>query len=649
MTVKALESGVTFAIVTRGAQMLECGEVRPVEGASVEKTRGRVKVWTAPHDIGGSAKQERQRKIMKKMKERNVKIVCTIGPSCWDYETLFKVAEAGMNVARLNFSHGNYESHERSLENIRAVEQERQTPIAVLLDTKGPEIRTGDLEGHVKVKLEQDAEFTLFFDKRDGNANGVYVDYAPLADEVEIGQSIFIDDGAINLEVLSTSKDSILCRVIVGGELGEHKGVNVPGANLSVPTLTERDIEDLRWGAAHDVDFVAVSFVRTKGDIMDVRRVLEQEGAKAKVIAKMETRQSVENVDDILPVVDGVMVARGDLGVEVNTEDVPMIQKSIIEKCRQQGKPVIVATQMLDSMIRNPRPTRAEANDVANAVIDGADAVMLSGETAGGKYPVQAVDTMHRIIVRTEREADKWRRRPRNLPTICETADAVCHAARNVAKEVGAAAIVSLTSSGGTARMVSKFRPPCKIIAMTPSISTWRQLCLVWGVIPCICPMAPTLMQLTANAVAVLRRTQLASGGENVVFTSGVPVGEPGNTSMLSVVRVADILGRGLSLVHKRMTAEVRVAFTPEEAEAKASEDTILVIKKSTKDYAKALGIAGAVIAEEDGLSSRASVISLDRDIPCVVGVPCVTSKLKDGMVVTIDGVNGLIYTGKAV
>ena len=357
--------------------------------------------------------------------KRNVKIVCTIGPACWDYDKLFALAKAGMNVARLNFSHGDYESHLRTLKNVRAVEQELQTPIAVLLDTKGPEIRTGELPGHGKVTVKSDGEFTLFFEKKEGDEHGVYIDYPKLANEVKKGQNIFIDDGAIHLEVVKTSPEEIKCRVIVGGELGEHKGVNVPGADLSVPTLTEKDIADLKWGAENNVDYVAVSFVRSKEDIIEVRRVLEAAGASAKIIAKMETRQSVDNLDAILEVVDGMMVARGDLGVEMRTEDVPMIQKEIIERRRMQGKPVIVATQMLDSMIRNPRPTRAESSDVANAVIDGADAVMLSGGTAGGKYPFESVETMNRIIVRTEQDGALWGRKPRSPPAVCETADAV--------------------------------------------------------------------------------------------------------------------------------------------------------------------------------------------------------------------------------
>ena len=580
--------------------------------------------------------------------KRNVKIVCTIGPACWDYDKLFALAKAGMNVARLNFSHGDYESHLRTLKNVRAVEQELQTPIAVLLDTKGPEIRTGELPGHGKVTVKSDGEFTLFFEKKEGDEHGVYIDYPKLANEVKKGQNIFIDDGAIHLEVVKTSPEEIKCRVIVGGELGEHKGVNVPGADLSVPTLTEKDIADLKWGAENNVDYVAVSFVRSKEDIIEVRRVLEAAGASAKIIAKMETRQSVDNLDAILEVVDGMMVARGDLGVEMRTEDVPMIQKEIIERCRMQGKPVIVATQMLDSMIRNPRPTRAESSDVANAVIDGADAVMLSGETAGGKYPVESVETMNRIIVRTEQDVALWCRKPRSLPAVCETADAVSHAARDVAKEVAAAAIVPLTSSGMTARMVSKYRPTCPIIAMTPSLSTWRQLSLVWGVMPCICPITHQLEESLKNAISLIKRESLVANGDNIVIMSGMPLGEPGSTNMINVIRIANVIARGLSLVRRRVTGVACRASSPQEALKKISEDKILVIKKSEKEYVPAFEKAAAVVTEEGGLTSHAGVISLDRGIPCITDAAGIMDKIEDGMTLTIDGVHGVVYAGKA-
>ena len=578
---------------------------------------------------------------------RKVKIVCTIGPSCWDYDKLIKLTEAGMNVARLNFSHGDYASHENSLKNIRAAEQERQKPIGVLLDTKGPEIRTGKLSA-ARVTLTADSEFTLYFDDKPGGEDGVSIDYPPLANEVAPGQNIFVDDGAINLKVLESSPEGIRCRVIVGGELGERKGINVPGADLSVPTLTEKDIADLRWGAANGVDYVAVSFVRTKDDIMEVRRVLEEAGASAKIIAKVETRQAVDNFDAILAVVDGVMVARGDLGVEMNAEDVPMVQKEIIEKCRAQGKPVIVATQMLDSMIRNPRPTRAEANDVANAVIDGADAVMLSGETAGGRYPVEAVSTMDRIIRRTELDTELWRRKPRTVPQVCETADAVSHAARDVAKEVNASAILSLTSSGGTARMVSKYRPAAPIIAVTPNLAAWRQLSLVWGVYPYICPITHDLEKSVRVALSLITREKLVDCGDHVVVTSGVPLGEPGSTNMLNVVRVGSVIGKGLSLVRTSLTAPAVVAETPEEAAAKAAPDKILVIRRSGREYVPALQAAGGIITEESGLTSHAGVISLDRGIPCVTGVEGIMERVEDGMIVTIDGVHGRVFMGRA-
>ena len=380
--------------------------------------------------------------------ERKVKIVCTMGPACWDEGTIRELVRSGMNVARLNFSHGDYDSHRMTINNVRSVEEALRRPVATLLDTKGPEIRTGMLEGHRKVTLEAGREFSLFLSPVEGNPSGVSVDYPDLYKEISAGQEIFIDDGSILLLAEELDRDSIKCRVLVGGELGEKKGVNVPGADLSVPTLTDKDICDIRWGIEHHVDYIAVSFVRTKEDILGVRKVLEDNSGEAKIIAKIETRQSVENIDEILAVVDGIMVARGDLGVEMPTEDVPMVQKEIIEKCRSQGKPAIVATQMLDSMIRNPKPTRAEASDVANAVIDGADAVMLSGETASGRYPVESVNIMHRILIRTEESLMKWQRTPKVFYNCGETADAVSRAARDISEAVCAAAILSLTRQG---------------------------------------------------------------------------------------------------------------------------------------------------------------------------------------------------------
>ncbi|MFA5457505.1 MAG: pyruvate kinase, partial [Synergistaceae bacterium] len=503
--------------------------------------------------------------------ERKVKIICTMGPACWEEETITQLVSSGMNVARLNFSHGDYASHTRTIDNVRKVEAKLRRPVATLLDTKGPEIRTGMLPNHEKVWLESGKEFYLFFEPVEGNADGVYVDYPDLYKEVSVGQEIFIDDGSILLSVEALDPAAIKCRVLVGGELGEKKGVNVPGANLSVPTLTDKDISDIRWGVEHKVDYIAVSFVRGKEDIIGVRKVLEENSGESKIIAKIETRHSVENIDEILAVVDGIMVARGDLGVEMPTEDVPMVQKEIIEKCRSQGKPAIVATQMLDSMIRNPKPTRAEASDVANAVIDGADAVMLSGETASGKYPVESVKIMNKILMRTEENLREWQRTPKIFFNCGEIADAVSRAARDISETVCAAAILSLTRSGSTARMVSKYRPDCPVIALTPSFSTWRELALVWGVYPLVCPFTTDVEESVSNSLSLVQEEGLIKGGDNVVFTSGIPLGVPGSTNLVQVYTVGEIIGKGLSLIKRKVRGVVCKAESCEEANEKVT------------------------------------------------------------------------------
>lgn len=585
------------------------------------------------------------------MTERNrkVKIVCTIGPACAERTKLEAMAVAGMNVARLNFSHGTRESHKTYLDTVREVENKLHEPIAILLDTKGPEIRTGILAGNGKAVLKSGSSFKLNF-KSDfaGDENEVYIDHESLYREVVPGQHIFIDDGSIHLVVKSSDSEGIDCEVLVGGELGEKKGVNVPGANLSVPTLTERDIGDIKWGVENEVDYVAVSFVRTKDDIMDVRRVLEDAGGRAKIIAKIETRQSVQNIDDILDVVDGLMIARGDLGVEMDTETVPVIQKEIIEKCRERGKPVIVATQMLDSMIRNPRPTRAEASDVANAVIDGTDAVMLSGETAGGKYPVQTVETMHKIVVSAERMLNVWERKPKSFLRSEETADAVSRAACDIAKTVGASAILSLTRSGATARTVSKYRPEAPIVGATPSFATWRELALVWGVTSILTPLSKDLEDSVSQAISIVQETGIISAGDNVVFTSGVPLGVPGSTNMVHVQTVGRVIGEGKSLVRHKVTGKVLKAESPSDVEDSLRQNFILVLKSASRDYIPVISRASAVITEEDGLTTGVSIATLDLGIPCIVGVKGIFDAVEDDMFVTVDGVHGLVYQGRA-
>ena len=577
---------------------------------------------------------------------RNVKIVCTIGPSCAESEVFNELVNAGLNVARFNFSHGDYETHKKMLNMVRTAEAHRGIPIATLLDTKGPEIRTGILKERKPVKLVADQLFDLVTFECDGDSEKVHITYDKITEEVNEGQNLFIDDGAIHLVVEKIQSDRISCRVIVGGVLGERKGVNFPDAHLSVPTLTEKDVEDIRWGVEQQMDYIAVSFVRNRNDILEVRRVLETFSGDMKVIAKIETRQALENLDAIVQVVDGIMVARGDLGVEIPTEDVPLAQKRIIETCRLQGKPVIVATQMLDSMINQPRPTRAEASDVANAVLDGTDAVMLSGETASGKYPVEAVKTMVKIIERTEEGACNWCHSA-NLLAGTSVADSVSHAAMMTAKEIGATAILSLTRSGSTARMVSKYRPSCNIVATTPLVKTWRQLALVWGVRAILLEDASSTDQAIASATAIVEEKGFVRAGDSIVVTTGFPVFVSGTTNMLLVQTIGRVLVKGQSLVKKESVGFVCSVATPEEALEKMNQGNILVVSKTNDDFIPAIKKAAAVIVEETGMTNHTSLASLNFGIPCITGVEKAREILKNGSLVTVDAVRGVVYEGR--
>ncbi|MDR0648606.1 MAG: pyruvate kinase [Synergistaceae bacterium] len=584
------------------------------------------------------------------MSTRKVKIVCTLGPACAEIEKLREVVRAGMNVARFNFSHGDHVGHGHMLDMVRQIEQENGYPIATLLDTKGPEIRTGLLAGHVPVELKADSEFRLYADDRDGTAEGVSVSYAALRKEVDAGQDIFIDDGAIHLKIESVEPEEILCRVLVGGTLGERKGVNVPGASLSVPTLTEKDIEDIKWGMDHDMDYIAVSFVRSRQDIMQVRSVVEGYGGKNKrinIMAKIETLQSVQNLEDIVQVVDAVMVARGDLGVEVPTEVVPIVQKKIIELCRKRGKPVIVATQMLDSMIRNPRPTRAEASDVANAVLDGTDAVMLSGETANGKYPVEAVRTMENIVLSTEGELLDRYLVKREANAALNTADSVSHAAMRVAEELKASAIISLTRSGSTASMVSKYRPKATVIGSTPLRSTWRALALMWGVRPLLMEEYDGAETAVDGAIAAVLKQGYVMEGDTVVITTGFPVFVSGTTNMLLVQTVGRRLFSAPSLVKREAAGFVCKVSSAADAVDKMRDGNILVASTTDADYLPAMKKAAAFITEEAGMSNYTAMTALQLGIPCITGVEGAMEKLRDGMLVTVDGIQGVVYEGR--
>lgn len=467
---------------------------------------------------------------------RRTKIVCTLGPACQSVEVLRSMIRAGMNVARLNFSHGTRENHRMLIRRVKEAARLENTVVGVMLDMKGPELRVGKFENG-KVKLVKGAVVYLTGSQTMGTDKVIPVNYEYFAAEIKPGNKVLLDDGLITLEVMEVQRDHAACRVINGGELSDHKGVNLPGLELTIPSLTESDYQDIALGIEEHVNFIAVSFVRKPQDVLDVRKVLEAENARCiQLVAKIETQAGVNNFDGILESADAVMVARGDLGVEIQPEEVPLVQKSLIKKCNQEGKPVITATHMLDSMVRNPRPTRAESSDVANAIFDGTDAVMLSGETAVGKFPVEAVETMARIAVRTE-EALNYRSILHNkrIDFPRTITDAISHASCTIAMDLEADAILTPTVSGFTARMVSRYRPQAPIIGLSAVEATLAKLCLTWGVLPVKVPLVEGTDEMFKIGTAVCLEKGLVKKGDLVVFTAGVPIGMAGTTNLLKV------------------------------------------------------------------------------------------------------------------
>ncbi|WP_448972814.1 pyruvate kinase [Oribacterium sp.] len=454
---------------------------------------------------------------------RRTKIVCTMGPNENDYELLLKLAKT-MDVARFNFSHGNHEEHLGRLEMLRKARKEVGRPIAALLDTKGPEIRTGVLEGGNKITLQEGDEITLTTEEVVGTKQKIYINYEHLHEDVKPGNVILIDDGLIGLEVISVNGQEIHCKVTNGGELGERKGVNVPNVPIQLPSITEKDIEDIRFGISEEFDFIAASFVRSADAIRQIRALLDEAGSQMKIIAKIESQEGLDNLDSIIDEADGIMVARGDLGVEVEARRLPHLQKEIIEKCNFHGKLVITATQMLDSMIRNPRPTRAEVTDVANAVNNGTDAVMLSGETANGKYPVEAAETMASIVEYSEQFLDYKQFKTRLVErTVYESiGNAVCAASVTTAHELHAKAIVAPTLTGITASMIAKYRPRTHIFALSPSQVTTRQMMLYWGVTPVWARRAETTDELFESSLEELKSLGYVDAGDLCIITAGV-------------------------------------------------------------------------------------------------------------------------------
>ncbi|MFC4183339.1 pyruvate kinase [Saccharococcus thermophilus] len=582
---------------------------------------------------------------------RKTKIVCTIGPASESVDKLVQLIEAGMNVARLNFSHGDHMEHGRRIQNIREAAKRTGKTVAILLDTKGPEIRTHDMENGA-VELKEGSQLVISMKEVLGTSEKISVTYEGLIDDVVPGSKILLDDGLIGLEVVSIDKQAreIVTRVLNEGVLKNKKGVNVPGVRLNLPGITDKDRQDILFGIEQGIDFIAASFVRRASDVLEIREVLEANDAlHIQIIAKIENQEGVDNIDEILEVVDGLMVARGDLGVEIPAEEVPLIQKVLIKKCNMLGKPVITATQMLDSMQRNPRPTRAEASDVANAIFDGTDAVMLSGETAAGHYPVEAVKTMHRIALRTE-QALQYRDilEQRTKESATTITDAIGQSVAHTALNLDVAAIVTPTVSGRTAYMVSKYRPKAPIVAVTSSESVSRKLALVWGVYSQVAPQANTTDEMLDIAVDAAIKSGVVKHGDLVVITAGVPVGETGSTNLMKVHVIGDIIAKGQGIGRKSAFGKAVIAKTAEEALQKMVEGGILVTNSTDADMMAALEKAAAIITEEGGLTSHAAVVGLSLGIPVVVGVENATSILKDGQEITVDAGFGAIYQGHA-
>ncbi|WP_206810347.1 pyruvate kinase [Paradesulfitobacterium ferrireducens] len=570
---------------------------------------------------------------------RRTKIVCTIGPATDSRERIQELLKAGMDVARLNFSHGSHEEHERRISLLKAEAAQANKHLAILLDTKGPEIRTG-IAPAPGITLMYGDHFSLDTNPEEGNQNRISITYPELWREVEPGMHILIDDGQIDLEIIDAREHMIQTVVRNGGVLLSKKGVNVPGAPIQLPAVTEKDKEDIAFGVKHDLDFIAASFTRKAEDILAVRRVVEENGGDIHIIAKIESREGIENLDSILEVADGLMVARGDLGVEIPVEEVPLYQKEMIHKANLLGKPVIVATQMLDSMIRQPRPTRAEASDVANAILDGTDAIMLSGETAAGQFPIEAVKMMDRIARTAEKEY--WGRRATRHPQL-NVAEAISYASYTIAGDLDASAILTPTQSGLTARMISKYRPKSLLIAATPFPSTAKRLSLQWGVEPILVEESSGTDQLLSTAVNAALTKKLLTTGDTVVITAGVPVGKVGGTNMIKVQVVGNVLAKGTGIGRRSVSGKARLLNFASET---IIPGEILVADHTDSEFIPLIAKAGGLVVEEGGLTSHAAIAALQYGIPAIVGAKGIMTKLNDGQLITVDAMAGVIYDG---
>ncbi|MBE9259880.1 MULTISPECIES: pyruvate kinase [Aphanizomenonaceae] len=578
--------------------------------------------------------------------QRRTKIVATIGPATSSPEMLKGIIEAGATTLRLNFSHGTHADHQRSIRLIRQTAFELNRPVAILQDLQGPKIRLGRFETG-SIILAKGDRFTLTNRPIEGTQEISCVTYDYLAEEVPVGSNILLDDGKVEMvvEEINREKGDLHCRVTVPGKLSNNKGVNFPGVYLSIKAMTDKDREDLMFGLDQGVDWVALSFVRNPQDIIEIKELISSTGKNVPVVAKIEKHEAIEQMEAVLSLCDGVMVARGDLGVELPAEDVPVLQKRLIATANRLGIPIITATQMLDSMVSNPRPTRAEVSDVANAILDGTDAVMLSNETAVGSFPIEAVATMARIAERIEQEetlntnSRLSRDNRRSIP------NAISQAVSQIAENLGAAAIMTLTQTGATARNVSKFRPKTPILAITPHVNVARQLQMVWGVRPLLVLELPSTGQTFQAAINVAQEKNLLTEGDLVVMTAGTLQGVSGSTDLIKVEIVTAVLGQGIGLGQGSVSGRARVVHNAMDA-SNFNPGDILVASRTGVDFVEAIRKAGGIITEEESLTSHAAVIGLRLGVPVIVGVKDATQVIKDGAILTLDIQRGLIYSG---
>ena len=576
---------------------------------------------------------------------RKTKIICTLGPATDREGVLRALVENGMNVARFNFSHGSHEEHKGRLDALKAIREELGQPVAALLDTKGPEIRLKDF-ANGKEQLVVGQTFTLTTREVEGTNEICSITYKDLPHDVVAGGTIMLDDGLIQLSIRSVTDTDIVCEVLNNGTIKNKKGVNVPGVHLSMPYMSAQDRADIRFGIEEGFDFIAASFCRTAQDAMEIRRMLDENHSNMRIIAKLENQEGVNNVDEILAVVDGVMIARGDMGVEIDFTEIPVIQKDIIAYTLGYGKHVITATQMLDSMITNPRPTRAEITDVANAVYDGTSAIMLSGETAAGKYPVEAVKTMAAIAERTEADINYFGRMRNMTPDIrLGIGGATAHAACTTATDTNASAIITVTKSGATPRLISRFRPETPIIACVMDEPVQRQLSLTWGVKPLIMPYVQSTDEMIEGSVAVAKEAGLIHDGEIAVVTAGVPAGIAGTTNMIKVHLVGSSLISGAGVGNENVKGVLCVCRTLEDVKQKFRPGMILVVPHTNNEMLPYIRDAIGVITEENGMGSHAAVVGLSLNKAVIVGAIGATRTLQDGMKVSMDCRQGSVQS----